>query len=80
MRQRRYVVTDVRQGTAAPAPTEHPQHLVSLTSIEDDALGEELQVIWEIDAGIPRLREDGIAGAQRLRPARLETGWRRSSG
>src|SRR5438094_1553596 len=27
------------------------QHLVSLLSVEDDALGEELQVIWEIEPG-----------------------------
>jgi ERCC4-related helicase len=47
------VVTDVRQGTltAQFAPTDQPPHLVSLTSIEDDALGEELQVIWEIEPG-----------------------------
>jgi SNF2 family DNA or RNA helicase len=51
VRQRRYVVTDVRRGTTAPHLTECPQHLVSLTSIEDDALGEELQVIWEIEPG-----------------------------
>ena len=29
--------------------TSKPQHLVSLLSIEDDALGEELQVVWELD-------------------------------
>ncbi len=28
-----------------------PQHLVSLQSVEDDALGEELQVVWEIEPG-----------------------------
>ena len=28
-----------------------PQHLVSLLSVEDDALGEELQVVWEIEPG-----------------------------
>ncbi|HQU42599.1 MAG TPA: hypothetical protein PK867_07290 [Pirellulales bacterium] len=27
------------------------QHLVSLSSVEDDALGEELQVIWELEPG-----------------------------
>ena len=27
------------------------QHLVSLLSVEDDALGEELQVVWEIEPG-----------------------------
>ena len=28
------------------------EHLVSLSSIEDDALGEELQVVWEIEIGV----------------------------
>ncbi len=28
-----------------------PQHCVTLSSVEDDALGEELQVIWEIEPG-----------------------------
>jgi ERCC4-related helicase len=51
VRQRRYVVTDVRQGASGAELTERPQHLVSLTSIEDDALGEELQVVWEIEPG-----------------------------
>jgi len=51
VRQRRYVVTDVRQGATGAQLLERPQHLVSLTSIEDDALGEELQVIWEIEPG-----------------------------
>jgi hypothetical protein len=31
--------------------TEQAQHLVSLLSVEDDALGEELQVIWELQLG-----------------------------
>lgn len=51
VRQRRYVVTDVRSGVSGAQLAEQPQHLVSLTSIEDDALGEELQVIWEIEPG-----------------------------
>ena len=29
----------------------HGQHLISLNSVEDDALGEELQVIWELEPG-----------------------------
>src|SRR5664279_3764488 len=51
VRQRRYVVTDVRSGVSGARIAEQPQHLVSLTSIEDDALGEELQVVWEIEPG-----------------------------
>src|SRR5579875_592989 len=65
VRQRQYVVVDVVQGLPAaqreqsesvyPAlPVEAngaPQHKVLLSSVEDDALGEELQVIWEIEPG-----------------------------
>jgi len=51
VRQRRYVVTDVRSGVSGAQIGAQPQHLVSLTSIEDDALGEELQVVWEIEPG-----------------------------
>src|SRR5262249_29630521 len=51
VRQRRYVVTDVRLGATNVELVGRPQHLVNLSSIEDDALGEELQVIWEIEPG-----------------------------
>ncbi|WP_165360913.1 DISARM system SNF2-like helicase DrmD, partial [Candidatus Chloroploca sp. Khr17] len=55
VRQRRYVVTEVRQSMLPPDPLvaydATPQHRVTLASVEDDALGEELQVIWEIEPG-----------------------------
>src|ERR1017187_9191688 len=38
VRQRRYVVTDVPSGVSGAQIAEQPQHLVSLTSIEDDTL------------------------------------------
>src|SRR5664280_192689 len=61
VRQRRYVVTDVRSGVSGAQLAQRPQHLVSLTSIEDDALGEELQVIWEIEPGARANRvEEGL--------------------
>src|SRR5580704_2055376 len=54
VRNRRFVVTDV-------LPSELPsreigglpraQHLVSVSSIEDDGLGDEMQVVWEIEPG-----------------------------
>jgi len=54
VRQRRYVVTDV-VGSTLPtsllSDDGKPQHLVTLVSVEDDALGEELQVIWELEPG-----------------------------
>jgi hypothetical protein len=53
VRQRRYVVTDVAKSTLPERPLRVSgnggQHLVSLSSVENDALGEELQVIWEIE-------------------------------
>jgi len=53
VRQRRYVVSDIQQSTipleVLSKNGDKPQHLISLSSIEDDALGETLQVIWEIE-------------------------------
>jgi hypothetical protein len=51
VRRRRYMVSDVRRSAAPQSAigAAPPQHLVSLVSIEDDALGEELQVIWELE-------------------------------
>ena len=50
VRHRRYVVADVAKSTLVRSPLEPTftavQHLVSLASVEDDALGEELHVIW----------------------------------
>ena len=55
VRQRRFVVTEVTKSTLPPSTLpggiERLQHLVSLTSVEDDALGEELEVIWELEPG-----------------------------
>src|SRR5439155_24028178 len=63
VRQRRYVVVDVAQSTLPPdllklgsflgqtSSHSQSQHLITLTSVEDDALGEELQVIWEVEPG-----------------------------
>ncbi|MGH9837858.1 MAG: DISARM system SNF2-like helicase DrmD [Blastocatellia bacterium] len=55
VRQRQYVVSDIVK-SALPAGPLRPlngqgQHLVMLSSVEDDALGEELQVIWELEPG-----------------------------
>ena len=55
VRQRHFVVMDV-QKSALPADSIQtgihiPQHVVSLSSVEDDALGEELRVVWELEPG-----------------------------
>jgi len=55
VRQRRFVVSDIQKSTLPIDPLAHPlnngQHLVTLASIEDDAQGETLQVIWDIEPG-----------------------------
>jgi len=55
VRQRNYTVTDIRQSSIATGVSSSAQrtgqHLVMLSSIEDDALGEELQVVWELEPG-----------------------------
>jgi SNF2 family DNA or RNA helicase len=56
VRQRRYVVVDV-QASSLPIqplsvqPGMDGQNLLTLNCIEDDALGETLQVIWELEPG-----------------------------
>jgi hypothetical protein len=55
VRQRQFVVTEVAKSTLPSTPLRPSengaQHLVSLSSVEDDALGEELQVLWEREPG-----------------------------
>lgn len=55
VRSRQWIVTEVAKSTLPVSPLrpsdDAAQHLVSLSSVEDDALGEELQVIWELEPG-----------------------------
>ncbi|NWJ96035.1 MAG: DEAD/DEAH box helicase [Chloroflexi bacterium] len=68
VRQRRYLVVEVAQGLLPPdllkaggLTTRQPgQHLVTLASMEDDALGEELQVIWEIEPGAAIIEKNSL--------------------
>lgn len=60
VRQRPYVVTEVRKSELPSSPLSpdgNGQHLVALNSIADDGLGETLEVIWELEPGA-RVRED----------------------
>lgn len=50
VRNRRFVVTAIL-GAAVTEQQRPRQNLVALSSVEDDALGEELQVIWELEPG-----------------------------
>lgn len=55
VRSRQWVVNEVKPSTLPP-PALQPefnggQNLLTLSSVEDDGLGEELQVVWEIEPG-----------------------------
>jgi hypothetical protein len=49
VRQRRFVVLEVEKSALVPHPAgpgaDGPQHFVTLSSVEDDGYGEELQAI-----------------------------------
>jgi superfamily II DNA/RNA helicase len=55
VRSRPWVVNEIKASSlpspAMELPVARPQTLVTLTSVEDDGLGEELQVVWEIEPG-----------------------------
>ncbi|MFM9969720.1 MAG: DISARM system SNF2-like helicase DrmD, partial [Burkholderiales bacterium] len=50
VRNRRFVVTAIA-GSSTHVERSAAQNLVTLSSVEDDALGEELQVVWELEPG-----------------------------
>ena len=65
VRSRNWMVTYVSASTLPPerlqTGLELPQHLLTLSSVEDDGLGEELNVIWELEPGASpavRIRRD----------------------
>lgn len=66
IRHRRFVVTEVQTSSLPTIMSdkgiEKPMHLVSLSSLEDDAMGEELQVLWEVEPGV-RIFEKAILPA-----------------
>jgi hypothetical protein len=52
-RDRVWAVNEVSPSALPPDPIAgtRPQHLVRMSSIEDDGFGDELSVIWELEAG-----------------------------
>ena len=57
VRRRQWVVSDVL-GQSFEANGE--QHIVTLSSLDEDALGEELQVVWQIEPGAQVLEKAGM--------------------
>src|SRR6218665_1357598 len=57
VRRRQWVVADV---DAAGLETGARQHCVTLSSIDEDGLGEELEVVWEIEPGAQVIERAGL--------------------
>ncbi|MBQ9873409.1 MAG: DISARM system SNF2-like helicase DrmD, partial [Thermoguttaceae bacterium] len=58
VRRRQWVVESVEQSSRARRGG--GQHLVTLESIEEDALGEELRVVWELEPGARAFEKAGL--------------------
>ncbi|MDR2981623.1 MAG: hypothetical protein LBV12_05180, partial [Puniceicoccales bacterium] len=59
VRRRQWVVTDVSSGALASSSNGN-QHLVGLSSLDEDSMGEEIQVVWEVEAGAQVLEKAGL--------------------
>ena len=75
VRGRIWAVAEVERDSQASLDARPVQHLVSLISVEDDATGEELEVIWEIEPGtsvIERAELPAITADRLDEPAELD--------
>lgn len=59
VRRRQWVVTDV-SGGAFSSSNNGNQHLVGLSSLDEDSMGEEIQVVWQVEAGAQILEKAGL--------------------
>jgi SNF2 family DNA or RNA helicase len=77
VRQRQWLVNEVAKSTLTASPLQatngNAQHLVTLSSVEDDGLGEELQVIWELEPGATAIEKSPLPEPTGFdAPARLD--------
>lgn len=57
-RRRQWIVSEVDGGSAVPGLPK--RHLIRLTSIDEDALGEEIEVLWELEPGAHVIERAGL--------------------
>src|SRR5690606_32903294 len=57
-RRRQWIVSEVEGGSVAPGLPK--RHLVRLASIDEDALGEEIEVLWELEPGAHMIERAGL--------------------
>lgn len=71
VRRRQWIVSDV--DAAAVSPELPKRNLVKLASIDEDALGEEIEVLWELEPGAHVIERAGLPTLAALDdPAKLE--------
>ena len=75
VRQRPFVVSDITASTL-PLPStvqDHGsrQHLLRLSSVEDEGLGEELAVVWELEPGVACLERAQLPALKEFDPPRV---------
>jgi superfamily II DNA or RNA helicase len=74
VRQRPFVVNDIETSTLPLPSTIHDQsgrqHLLRLSSIEDEGLGEELSVVWELEPGVSCLERAQLPSVKEFDPPR----------
>ncbi|MCP4263899.1 MAG: DEAD/DEAH box helicase [Planctomycetes bacterium] len=59
IRRRQWIVGDVR-GSTFRSSTNGEQHLITLASIDEDSIGEEIQVVWQLEPGARILEKAGL--------------------
>jgi superfamily II DNA or RNA helicase len=60
VRRRQWIVTDI-QASMLRIPADSPgQNIVSLTALDEDSLGEDLSVVWELEPGARILERAGL--------------------
>lgn len=71
VRRRQWIVSDVDASAASPDLPK--RNLVKLASIDEDALGEEIEVLWELEPGAHVIERAGLPSLSALDdPDRLE--------
>lgn len=69
VRQRVFTVTEVRSSALPSLTTETPMRLVTLASVEDDALGETIQILWELEPGVQIIEKAELPSPDTFDPA-----------
>lgn len=75
VRQRPFVVGDIQTSTLPLSPAvQQPiarQHLLRLSSVEDEGLGEELAIVWELEPGAIAVEKSGLPQLNAFDPPRV---------